>query len=140
MFPALPLTGFTFLKLFVFLEFSYLTDFNVRYKMLTAKLLQLGYRYQKLRKLLFFFQNFELVSKCKVGLKHLVLQDLSEPEFYGDLVYEFKGIISRAVFSYLFRMIILRLKRITVKTLNIGTPRPATIVVLNIKQFNFTTK
>ena len=28
----------------------------------------------------------------------------------------------------------------TVKTLNIGTPRPATVVVLNIKQFNFTTK
>ena len=29
---------------------------------------------------------------------------------------------------------------VTVKTLNIGTPRPATIVVLNIKQFNFTMK
>ena len=28
----------------------------------------------------------------------------------------------------------------TVITLNIGTPRPATIVVLNIKQFNFTLK
>ena len=28
----------------------------------------------------------------------------------------------------------------TVKTLNIGTPRPATIIVLNIKQFNFTRK
>ena len=28
----------------------------------------------------------------------------------------------------------------TVKTLNIGTPRLATIVVLNIKQFNFTMK
>ena len=28
----------------------------------------------------------------------------------------------------------------TVKTLNIGTPRPATLVVLNIKQFNFTRK
>ena len=30
----------------------------------------------------------------------------------------------------------------TVKTLNIGTPRPATVpvVVLNIKQFNFTRK
>ena len=28
----------------------------------------------------------------------------------------------------------------TVKTLNIGTPRPATIVVLNLKQFNFTMK
>ena len=29
---------------------------------------------------------------------------------------------------------------ITVKTLNIGTPRPATVVVLYIKQFNFTMK
>ena len=29
---------------------------------------------------------------------------------------------------------------ITIKTLNIGTPRPATVVVLNIKQFNFTMK
>ena len=29
---------------------------------------------------------------------------------------------------------------LTVKTLNIGTPRPATVVVLNIKQFNFTMK
>ena len=28
----------------------------------------------------------------------------------------------------------------TVKTLNIGTPRLATVVVLNIKQFNFTMK
>ena len=29
---------------------------------------------------------------------------------------------------------------VTVKTLNIGTPRPATVVVLNIKQFNLTMK
>ena len=28
----------------------------------------------------------------------------------------------------------------TVKTLNIGTPRRATVVVLNMKQFNFTMK
>ena len=28
----------------------------------------------------------------------------------------------------------------TVITLNIGTPRPATVVVLNIKQFDFTLK
>ena len=28
----------------------------------------------------------------------------------------------------------------TVKTLNIGTPRPATVVVLNMKPFNFTMK
>ena len=31
-------------------------------------------------------------------------------------------------------------ERHTVKTLNIGTPRPATVVVLNIKPFNFTMK
>ena len=30
--------------------------------------------------------------------------------------------------------------KLTVKTLNIGTPRPATVVVLNIKPFNFTMK
>ena len=29
---------------------------------------------------------------------------------------------------------------LTIKTLNIGTPRPATVVVLNIKPFNFTIK
>ena len=31
-------------------------------------------------------------------------------------------------------------KPTTVITLNIGTPRPATVVVLNIKQFDFTLK
>ena len=30
--------------------------------------------------------------------------------------------------------------RVTVKILNIGTLRPATVVALNIKQFNFTMK
>ena len=30
--------------------------------------------------------------------------------------------------------------RLTVKTLSIGTPRPATVVVLNLNQFNFTMK
>ena len=37
-------------------------------------------------------------------------------------------------FSWVFR------KLHTIKTLNIGTPRPATVVVLNLKQFNFTMK
>ena len=34
--------------------------------------------------------NYELVSKFNVGLKTLLHQGLSEPEFYGDLVYKFK--------------------------------------------------
>ena len=34
-----------------------------------------------------------------VGLKTLLHQGLSEPEFYGDLVYKFKQIVGRADFS-----------------------------------------
>ena len=59
---------------------------------LTAKLLQQGYRYHKLRQTFFQFyrQHYELVSKFNVGLKTLLHQGLSEPEFYSDLVYKFK--------------------------------------------------
>ena len=69
-----------------------MADFNARNKSLTAKLLQQGYRYHKLRKTFskFYRQHYELVSKFNVGLKTLLHQGLSEPEIYGDLVYEFK--------------------------------------------------
>ena len=51
-----------------------------------------GYRYHKLRKTFskFYRRHCELVSKFNVGLKTLLHQGLSEPEFYGDLVYKFK--------------------------------------------------
>ena len=48
----------------------------------------------------------------KVGLKSLFHQGLSEPEFYGDLVYKFKKIMGRTDFSDQFRKIIIRHKRI----------------------------
>ena len=59
---------------------------------ITAKLFQQGYRYHKLRKTFskFYHRHYELVSKFNVGLKPLLHQGLSEPEFYGDLVYKFK--------------------------------------------------
>ena len=71
---------------------SHVADFNARHKSLTAKLLQQGYRYHKLRKTFskFYRRHYELVSKFNVGLKTLLHQGLSEPEFYGDLVYKFK--------------------------------------------------
>ena len=58
---------------------------------LTAKLLQQGYRYHKLRKPFskFYRRLYELISKFNVGLKTLLREGLSEPEFYGDLVYKF---------------------------------------------------
>ena len=62
---------------------SHVVDFNARNKSLTAKLLQQGYRYHKLRKTFskFYRRHYELVSKFNVGLKTLLHQGLSEPEF-----------------------------------------------------------
>ena len=81
--------------------------------MFTANLLKQGYRYHKLRKTfsMFYRRHHELVSKFNVELKFLLHQDLSEPEFYGDLVYKFKMIMDRKEFSDQFRKIIIRHKR-----------------------------
>ena len=61
---------------------SHVADFN-------ARNFQQGYRYHKLQKTFskFYRRHYELVSKFNVGLKTLLHQGLSEPEFYGDLVY-----------------------------------------------------
>ena len=71
---------------------NHVADFNARNKRLTAKLLQQGYLYHKLRKTFskFYRRHYELISKFDVGLKTLVREGFSEPEFYGDLVYKFK--------------------------------------------------
>ena len=90
---------------------SHVADFNARNKSLTAKLLQLGYRCHNLRKTFskFYRRHYELVSKFNVGLKTLI-QGLSEPELYRDLVYIFKKIEGRADFSDQFRKIMVRYK------------------------------
>ena len=49
---------------------------------------------------------------CNVGLKSLLHQGLSEPEFYCDSVYKFKTIRGMTDFSDQFRKIIMRYKRI----------------------------
>ena len=53
---------------------SHVVDFNARNKSLTARLLQQGYRYPKLRKTFskFYRRHYELVSKFSVGLKTLL--------------------------------------------------------------------
>ena len=87
--------AFIFKLGFVRLVCNHVTDFNARNKFLTAKLLQEGYRYHKLRKTFskFYRKHYELISKYNVGLKTLLSEGLSEPEFYGDLVYKFKKLI-----------------------------------------------
>ena len=58
--------------------------FNTRNKLLNQKLLKQGYWYHKLRKTLskFYRRYYDLLSKFQIGLKSLLHQGLSEPEFY----------------------------------------------------------
>ena len=109
---------------------GHVTDFNTRNKLLTAKLLNQGYRYHKLRKAFSKFnrRHSDLVSKFSAGLKSLLQQGLSEPEFYGDLVYKFRKIYACNDFSTQFRKIIHRYKKIRY---NINVIRQTVCVVVN---------
>ena len=68
------------------------TDSNTRNKLLTAQILNQDYPNHKPRKAFskFYRRHFDSVSKFSVVLKSLLQQGLSEPEFYGDLVYKFR--------------------------------------------------
>ena len=76
----------------------------------------------------FYRRHYELVSKFNVGLKTLLHQGLSEPEFYGDLVYKFKKIVGRVDFCDQFRKIIIRYKGIGY---NINIMRQSACLVFN---------
>ena len=93
---------------------SNVNDFNYLNKALTAKLLRQGYRYFKLRKAFskFYRRHSALLEKYSVSLKTLLQQGISEPEFYGDLVYRFRKIVGKSNFSEQFRKLINRYKRI----------------------------
>ena len=52
------------------------------------------------------------MSKYNVGLKTLLLQGLSEPEFYDDLVYKFRKIVGKMIFLIISKKIIVRYKKI----------------------------
>ena len=109
---------------------NHVTDFNARNKCLTAKLLQQGYRYHKLRKTFskFYRRHYELISKYNVGLKTLLSEGLSEPEFYGDLVYKLKKLKGINDFSLQFGKIITRYRRIGY---NLNVMRQSACLVFN---------
>ena len=104
--------------------------FGARGGVLAARLLRQGYRYHKLRKAFskFYRRHFDMVSKYNVGLRTLLLQGLSEPEFYGDLVYGFGEIIGKIDFPYHFKKIIVRYKKIGY---NINVMRQTACLVVN---------
>ena len=93
---------------------SYVADFNTRNKLLTQKLLKQGYRYHKLCKTFskFYRRYYDLISKFQVGLKSLLRQGLSEPDFYGDLAYKLKKIVGSYNFLAQFIKIISHYKKI----------------------------
>ena len=82
----------------------------------------------KFANLKFYRRHFDIVSKYNVGLKTLLLQGLSEPEFYGDLVYKFRKIIGKNDFPYYFKKIIVRYKKIGY---NINVMRQTACLVVN---------
>ena len=105
---------FIFSQLFSYARVSNdVDDFITRNNVLTAKLLKQGYRYRKLHKAFskFYLRHFDLESEYNIRLKTLLLQGLSEPKFYGDLVYKFRKIISKHDFPYHFKKIIVRYKK-----------------------------
>ena len=109
---------------------THLTDFNARNRSLTAKLLRQGHRYHKLGKAFskFYRRHFKLVSKYNTGLRLLLQQGLSEPEFYGDLVYKFRKIVRKTEFSDQFKKITMRYKRIGY---NVDAIRQSACLVVN---------
>ena len=76
-------------------------DFNNRNLILTAKLLKQEYKYHKIRKAFskFYHRHSELIIKYNIWLKTLLQQGISEPIFYGDLVYKFILIVGKPNFS-----------------------------------------
>ena len=97
---------------------SHVDDFNTRNKVLTANLPRQGYRYHIIRKEFskFYRRHYDIVSKYNVALKTLLLEGLSEPEFYGDLVNKFRKINGKTDFPYHFKKIIVRDKKISYST------------------------
>ena len=108
-----------------------------RDKLLTQKLLKQGYRDHKLRKTFskFYRRYYDLLSKFQVGLKSLLRQGLSEPEFYGDLVYKLKKSLVSNNFSAQFIKIFSHYKKIGYNTN--ALQQTACLVVKPIRVGNF---
>ena len=89
---------------------SHVKHFNESNQYITGKLLQQGYRYNKLRKYFakFYYRNSDLVLKFNSNLKTLLREGISKPVFYGDVVYKLRKILGHGNFPNVFGKIIKR--------------------------------
>ena len=97
---------------------------------LTATLSKQGYRYHKIRKAFskFYHRHSELIVKYNIGLKTLLQKGISEPMFYGDLVYKFKPIVGKSNLSDQFKLIVKHYRRVGY---NLDIMRQSACLVLN---------
>ena len=109
---------------------SNVDDFNNINLLLAVKSLKQGYRYHKIRKAFskFYYRHSELIVKYNIGLKTLLQQGISEPIFYGVLVYKFKRIDGKPNFSDQFKKIVKRYIRVGY---NLDIMRQSACLVLN---------
>ena len=68
-----------------------------------------------------FYHTQELIVKYNIGLKTLLQQGISEPIFYGDLVYKFKLIVGKPNFSDQFKKIVKRYIRVARRWVELQT-------------------
>ena len=73
-------------------------------------------------------QVLTILVKYNIGLKTLLQQGISEPIFYGDLVYKFKRIVGKPNFSDQFKKIVKRYIRVGY---NLDIMRQSACLVLN---------
>ena len=76
----------------------------------------------------FAFLNDQNRLEYNIGLKTLLQQGISEPIFYGDLVYKFKRIVGKPNFSDQFKKIVKRYIRVGY---NLDIMRQSACLVLN---------
>ena len=76
----------------------------------------------------FYHRHSELIVKYNIGLETLLQQGISEPIFYGNLVYKFKRIVGKPNFSDQFKKIVKRYIRVGY---NLDIMRQSACLVLN---------
>ena len=91
---------------------SHVDDFYVQHQLFSSFSRFHGYQYHILRKSFakYYYRLNELIVKFNVGLRKLLRDGLSDPDFYAALVYKVRTIMGRNDFSFQFRKDISRCK------------------------------
>ena len=113
--PRLPSYGVYISQLVIFARCCpSVSDFNSKNLQLTSKLLTQGYRYHKLRKTFGkFFRSYSdlLFNFGEISFQEYVMEGISHPVFYGELVYKLRRVRCEANFVSSGSKIVKRLWR-----------------------------